>query len=76
MQNSLMSRSGGLTVAEIFCHHKHLVSKCFLPVTDTVFRAEMWRGVGRTGGRTDASPFTAAVFISSLPKTVTVTTLP
>ena len=35
------------------------------------------RRVGRTGGRTDASPCTAVVFFSlnKLPKTVTVTTL-
>ena len=37
----------------------------------------MWGRAGRTGGRTDASPCTAAVFFSSykLPVTLTVTTL-
>ena len=51
--------------------------KSFLPVTDTVFREEMWWRLGRTGGRTDPSPCITAVFFSSykVPKTVTVTTL-
>ena len=54
-ESSLKSRSGGLTVAVIYFHHKNLVSKSFLLVTDAAFRAEMWQEVGKTGRRTDAS---------------------
>ena len=66
-----------LTIAVIYFHHEHLVSKSFLPVTDAVFQAEMWRIVDRTGGRTDASPLISVVFFSlyNLPKTVTITML-
>ena len=42
-----------------------------VPVTDTVYRAEIWWGVGRTGGRKDIQ----LRYFSLLPKTVTVTTL-
>ena len=70
-KSSLKSRSAGLTAAVIYFHHKHSVSWSFLLVTDTVYRAEMWQRVGRTGRRTgrrtdrrtDASILTAVVFV-------------
>ena len=57
--------------------YNHMDAGSFLLVTDAVFQAEMWQIVGRTGGRTGASPLISAVFFSSykLPKTVTVNTL-
>ena len=50
-ESSLMSRSGGLTIAVIYF------------ITNT--RAEMWRRVKSTDRRTGASPHISAVFFSS-----------
>ena len=50
----------------------HTESQC-CGSQDAFFRSEMWLRVGRTGGRSDASPGTSDVLFSSykLPKTVT-----
>ena len=68
-ESSLKSQSGGLTVAVIFFQgsnynntivegDKHLMCLIFffLPGTYAVFRAELWRGAGRTDRMTDTSP--------------------
>ena len=76
-RSSLKSRSKGLAVTVIYFHHKHSVSSSFLPVTDSVLRAEMCKEVvGRADGQTLVH-IQLWYFFSSykLPKTVTVTTL-
>ena len=83
-KSSQKSRSGGLTVTRTTFttttqqwRRQTLVSLSFLPVTDTVFQAEIWQRVSktdrRTGRRTDrrtdtSSCITAAFFSSQVAK--------